>query len=222
MVASPPVHGQYESIPLRSLAPLDIPSQHPAFQFTRSYTLAEAITPIEEQPRLGRPSINSPAARSIPTTSAAGHSNAYGSALAHSTKADPGYHDGRPANATFPLAGASLSTPSPPPHVDSNRHAQSALQAAAPGSSSVTHSPPRTPKLAASPSSKTRNELSGRPGESVIKLDVDVPREPKKKPLMACLFCRERKIACGHPSPEDQDRRCKCVIRIVKLLLTMN
>ncbi|KAI0688602.1 hypothetical protein BC835DRAFT_1211981, partial [Cytidiella melzeri] len=30
----------------------------------------------------------------------------------------------------------------------------------------------------------------------------------KKKPIMACLFCRERKIACGHPSPTDEDRRC--------------
>ena len=34
-------------------------------------------------------------------------------------------------------------------------------------------------------------------------------REPeKKKPIMACLFCRERKIACG-PPPPGGPQRCK-------------
>ena len=34
-------------------------------------------------------------------------------------------------------------------------------------------------------------------------------REPeKKKPIMACLFCRERKIACGPPAPGGP-QRCK-------------
>ncbi|KAI0771299.1 hypothetical protein BD413DRAFT_447802, partial [Trametes elegans] len=33
-------------------------------------------------------------------------------------------------------------------------------------------------------------------------------REPeKKKPIMACLFCRERKIACG-PPPAGGPQRC--------------
>lgn len=31
---------------------------------------------------------------------------------------------------------------------------------------------------------------------------------PEKKPIMACLFCRERKIACGPPVPGGP-RRCK-------------
>ena len=30
----------------------------------------------------------------------------------------------------------------------------------------------------------------------------------KKKPIMACLFCRERKIACG-PPPPGGPQRCK-------------
>ena len=34
-------------------------------------------------------------------------------------------------------------------------------------------------------------------------------REPeKKKPIMACHFCRERKIACGPPAPGGP-QRCK-------------
>ncbi|EPS96933.1 hypothetical protein FOMPIDRAFT_1089631, partial [Fomitopsis schrenkii] len=34
-------------------------------------------------------------------------------------------------------------------------------------------------------------------------------KEPvKKKPIMACLFCRERKIACGPPDPASPEQRC--------------
>ncbi|KAI0733335.1 hypothetical protein C8Q72DRAFT_747527, partial [Fomitopsis betulina] len=34
-------------------------------------------------------------------------------------------------------------------------------------------------------------------------------KEPiKKKPIMACLFCRERKIACGPPDPTSPEQRC--------------
>ena len=32
--------------------------------------------------------------------------------------------------------------------------------------------------------------------------------EPKK-PKLACLFCRERKICCGTPEPDASDQRCK-------------
>ncbi|KAI0685135.1 hypothetical protein BC835DRAFT_1290958 [Cytidiella melzeri] len=35
-----------------------------------------------------------------------------------------------------------------------------------------------------------------------------MPREPKKKPIMACLFCRQRKIACGHHLRLMRNRRC--------------
>ncbi|KDN45544.1 hypothetical protein RSAG8_04868, partial [Rhizoctonia solani AG-8 WAC10335] len=31
---------------------------------------------------------------------------------------------------------------------------------------------------------------------------------PSKKPALACLFCRKRKIACGPPSPDSTDRTC--------------
>ena len=33
--------------------------------------------------------------------------------------------------------------------------------------------------------------------------------EAKKKPAIACLFCRERKICCGPPTADDTDPRCK-------------
>ncbi|KAH9919563.1 uncharacterized protein B0H18DRAFT_866114, partial [Fomitopsis serialis] len=34
-------------------------------------------------------------------------------------------------------------------------------------------------------------------------------KEPvKKKPIMACLFCRERKIACGPPTLGSSEHRC--------------
>ncbi|KAL6302296.1 hypothetical protein BKA93DRAFT_737140, partial [Sparassis latifolia] len=40
---------------------------------------------------------------------------------------------------------------------------------------------------------------------------------PKKKPVMACLFCRERKIACGPPVPGSAELRCnQCARRSLR------
>ncbi|PSS37376.1 hypothetical protein PHLCEN_2v778 [Hermanssonia centrifuga] len=51
-------------------------------------------------------------------------------------------------------------------------------------------------------------------GQSILKLDIlGVPKEPKKKPIMACLFCRDRKISCGPPLLGQEDQRCKQCIR---------
>ncbi|KAF8161059.1 hypothetical protein B0H34DRAFT_699263 [Crassisporium funariophilum] len=33
-------------------------------------------------------------------------------------------------------------------------------------------------------------------------------QQPEKKPHLACLFCRGRKIACGSPSPGSNDKTC--------------
>lgn len=42
---------------------------------------------------------------------------------------------------------------------------------------------------------------------------ISPPPHPKrsmdKKPALACLFCRGRKIACGPPVPGSKDRTCK-------------
>ncbi|KAF9497941.1 hypothetical protein BDN71DRAFT_1342993, partial [Pleurotus eryngii] len=39
----------------------------------------------------------------------------------------------------------------------------------------------------------------------------------EKKPPLACLFCRGRKIACGPPMPGSKDRTCnQCQRRSLK------
>ncbi|OCH85414.1 hypothetical protein OBBRIDRAFT_739919 [Obba rivulosa] len=45
-------------------------------------------------------------------------------------------------------------------------------------------------------------------------------KEPvKKKPIMACLFCRERKIACGPALPDNPDQRCnQCARRSLQCI----
>ena len=178
-------------------------TQHPAFQFTRSYTLAEAITPIEGQhPRQTRPSKNCPEASSIPTTSAVVGSDAGAGALA-----EVSYHANRPASRDS--VSSSTSTSPPSSYIEPEPHVYPPQRPSSNGPTGPGHSASASIQRASS--SKSSGEVTGRPGESVIKLDVNIPREPKKKPLMACLFCRERKIACGHPSPDDKDRRCKYV-----------
>ncbi|CAE6374732.1 unnamed protein product [Rhizoctonia solani] len=44
--------------------------------------------------------------------------------------------------------------------------------------------------------------------------DVEEKKEtPPKKPALACLFCRKRKIACGPPPPDSPDRTCNQCLR---------
>ncbi|QRW08544.1 Fungal Zn(2)-Cys(6) binuclear cluster domain [Ceratobasidium sp. AG-Ba] len=38
--------------------------------------------------------------------------------------------------------------------------------------------------------------------------DKKEPQTTPKKPALACLFCRKRKIACGPPPPDSPDRTC--------------
>lgn len=46
--------------------------------------------------------------------------------------------------------------------------------------------------------------------EQTFTLELNMPKKPaEKKPVMACLFCRERKIACGPPPEDSADRTCK-------------
>ncbi|KAH8080678.1 hypothetical protein BXZ70DRAFT_901342 [Cristinia sonorae] len=46
-------------------------------------------------------------------------------------------------------------------------------------------------------------DAESKPGQAIFKLNTppEVKEKPKKKPILACLFCRERKIACGQPLP---------------------
>ncbi|KAJ1304865.1 hypothetical protein OPQ81_005999 [Rhizoctonia solani] len=44
--------------------------------------------------------------------------------------------------------------------------------------------------------------------------EVEEKKEsPPKKPALACLFCRKRKIACGPPPPDNPDRTCNQCLR---------
>src|SRR5882762_7982497 len=44
--------------------------------------------------------------------------------------------------------------------------------------------------------------------QSVLKLTM-TKKVAEKKQALACLFCRERKIACGRPNPDNEDQTCK-------------
>lgn len=43
--------------------------------------------------------------------------------------------------------------------------------------------------------------------------------ERKKKQALSCLFCRERKIACGRPEGKSDTAACRCVSCIFLLIL---
>lgn len=188
-----------------SLSVLTQASGHPPFlRNSRSYTLAEAITPIEEhRPRLNRSQNKIPDATSVPTSSIdvdAGLSPPV-------WRLDSSSQDDSPDHAS----GTGSATPSPPPSLPTPGppRAKSPVKSQ---QGSTRPGPSMKAKTSASSAKRVddiQTEPTGRPGESVIKLSVNVPREPKKKPIMACLFCRERKIACGHPAATDEDRRCK-------------
>ena len=80
-------------------------------------------------------------------------------------------------------SGQSHPSPSEPSH-DSSRQA----------------SPPLTEFLLKSPKSPSIG-LSSLPSKNT----------PEKKPPLACLFCRGRKIACGAPLPGSIKKTCKSV-----------
>ncbi|KAG8789988.1 hypothetical protein FRC12_012999 [Ceratobasidium sp. 428] len=46
-----------------------------------------------------------------------------------------------------------------------------------------------------------------------VKKEVPAPPPPPKKPALACLFCRKRKIACGPPPPDSVDKSCNQCLR---------
>ncbi|KAG2127520.1 hypothetical protein DEU56DRAFT_742346 [Suillus clintonianus] len=74
-------------------------------------------------------------------------------------------------------------------------------------------------------SSHTLSERTGSPYQRSPSprgtLRISPPPHPKrsmdKKPALACLFCRGRKIACGPPVPGSKDRTCnQCARRHLK------
>jgi hypothetical protein len=62
----------------------------------------------------------------------------------------------------------------------------------------------------ASPSRQEDTDTAAYPGSSQTVLKMSTPKKVvEKKQALACLFCRERKIACGRPDPESDDQTCK-------------
>jgi len=82
-------------------------------------------------------------------------------------------------------------------------------------SHSHTHSSPKTKLRAISRGwSPHRRSPTPRPSSQGIRLSP-LPQNKKgstdasKKPVLACLFCRGRKIACGPPLPGSLNKSCK-------------
>ena len=130
--------------------------------------------------------------------------------------------------ATFPAAAASkrqeeahyedvppLEHAHPPvPVPDRPRHA---LHPAHPYHQfSARHMPPPPP-----PPDQVR--LHAHPAMRLSPLPRNKHQPLDKKPPLACLFCRGRKIACGSPLPGSPDKTCKSVLPFVSpsLVLTM-
>ncbi|KAG6375585.1 hypothetical protein JVT61DRAFT_3150 [Boletus reticuloceps] len=57
--------------------------------------------------------------------------------------------------------------------------------------------------------SHRRHSRSPSPRSSLHMSPTHTKRSLDKKPALACLFCRGRKIACGPPEPGSKDKTCK-------------
>lgn len=66
------------------------------------------------------------------------------------------------------------------------------------------HSPSETPH-----GGRTGSPYQRSPSPRQISPPPHPKRSMDKKPALACLFCRGRKIACGPPVPGSKDRTCK-------------
>ncbi|KAI0922606.1 hypothetical protein AcV5_009535 [Taiwanofungus camphoratus] len=108
----------------------------------------------------------------------------------------------------FPAPPARTARPLPPPFTAPGQP----LPPLPPARPQTPPPPPPPPPVALSLDEVPLSERDrdGKPGQAIFKLNAaGATREPpKKKPIMACLFCRERKIACGPPVPGSADPRC--------------
>jgi hypothetical protein len=86
-----------------------------------------------------------------------------------------------------------------PPQLNHNPH--SPITPVSPSPSVQFSPPPSQPQQLDSTSSST----------STTTTDSPILVTPGKKPPLACLFCRGRKIACGPPPPGSTDKTCKYV-----------
>ncbi|RPD75781.1 hypothetical protein L226DRAFT_388475 [Lentinus tigrinus ALCF2SS1-7] len=197
---------------------------------TRSYTLEGAITPVSPKPR--------PASRSTVTLLAKRKSSSpppMGSLIPPAQRSQTQIQS---QAAESPTPGsASASSPQPQPSGSGSSPSAVRDSAALkrprgrprknpatvstdPADGQVIPTPPSVPVPVpiVNPAPAPPPTMDGpTAGQAMFKLDMAVAngeggengKEPeKKKPIMACLFCRERKIACG-PPPPGGPMRCK-------------
>ncbi|KAJ3490032.1 hypothetical protein NLI96_g1697 [Meripilus lineatus] len=193
--------------------PNDVPRHYSAELPTKSYTLESAITPPPEAPLPTPSKLDNDPEIPPPTEPAA----------------PPRAPRGRPRkNANR----HSESEPVPSPK------SRPSMSRSPPTKSRPSHSVP--PALSQSPVTVPSHpptlsmdeipvpDAESKPGQAVFKLTPStipgvtsgIPgvggatgKEGKKKPIMACLFCRERKIACGPPAPGSANPRCNQCVR---------
>lgn len=206
-------HDEYAgSNPASPITDDELPYYRPLIHNNRSYTLEAAITPVSPPPA---PPPLAPAPRPVmghlpipedllPSEMPAVPSQAHAHAHAQQplAQAQPPAHPEQPVRRPRgrPRKHPPLTRASPPPAVNYpfpqfNAHAE---PGAAPS------------HIAMSLDEVPMPDNEDRPGQAIFKLNTPgAPKEPpKKKPIMACLFCRERKIACGPPVPGSCERRC--------------
>jgi hypothetical protein len=79
-----------------------------------------------------------------------------------------------------------------------------------PAASSASQPPPRPVPILTPPIVPSQaHERTSAPGSHTGPAQDDKKDSAPKKPALACLFCRKRKIACGPPPPDHPDRTCK-------------
>ena len=182
---------------------------------TRSYTLEAAITPPPEVPVPSAP---------CPKEDKKSEPQPQPTSTQTRTQPSPRAPRGRPRkNASRHSESLSIpkyrtDTSTSPPHT---LHSQTLPSLPVSACSSMPHPAPTL-----SMDEIPVPDAESKPGQAVFKLTPSsIPgvtsglsgagaaagKEGKKKPIMACLFCRERKIACGPPAPGSPNPRCKYV-----------
>ena len=174
-------------------------AQSVPFTPTRSYTLEGAVTPVEERRQARSPKNTTPQSPSLP-----------------SAPSIPSMPSARTPDAT---TVRSPRTSPKSPKKEQTQEDDIAALGGQPPSTLMTkfstkppfrHIPPPKPAKAPKPEPDVEVPMLLAPADPDTAPTAPAA-PPKKKPAMACLFCRERKICCGPPAPDSTDPRCKCV-----------
>jgi len=182
------------------------------YQHNRSYTLEAAMTPVTPT-RQSAPELCQSTPEPAQPRPIMGHLPLPEEAITEPAEVQPARRPrGRPRKHPLPVRS------SPPPPVNyPYPQFPSPDEVQGPSSTqprklmdSLQPPPPPPPYVHMSLDEVPMPDSEDRPGQAIFKLNTaGEPKEPpKKKPIMACLFCRERKIACGPPAPDGTEKRC--------------